>query len=162
MSRHHRVAVVVVVIVLSASLAGCVQATPTSSSKPTAAATSSAGPTPVPTETKAPTLSVNGSAADNKAFFDLVNTRLFTANGSANGRTIIDNLVAAGFIKKNMQVTPDLDAIGHAADSVLFSVKIGNSCLLGQHGGAGYSSSVAPALTSGGACLIGKTRTIDW
>lgn len=163
MSRHHRVAVVgaAIAVGLSASLAGCVQVTPAPTSRPTgAASTSSAAPTPSATTT--PTHNINGSAADNKPFFDLINNRLFTANGSANGRTIIDNLVAAGFTKANMQVTPDLDAIGKPADSILFSVKIGASCLLGQHGGAGYSSSIAPALTSGGACLIGKTRTIDW
>jgi len=162
MNRRHQYAFVVAAVVLSAALAGCVQAAPSPRSKPAAAATATSTASATPTSTAAPTFKNNGSAADNKSYFDLVNSRLFTANGSANGRTIIDNLVVAGFIKKNMQVTPDQDAIGHAADSILFSVKIGSSCLLGQHGGAGYSSSVAPALTSGSACLIGKTRTIDW
>lgn len=87
--------------------------------------------------------------------------KLFTANGSAKGRDIIDNLVAAGFDKAAMQVTPDKTAINGQVDSILFSVKLGAQCLLGQHGGGGYTSSVQAALVSGG-CLIGKTRPIDW
>lgn len=173
---RHVFGVITAAIVVATALAGCAQAppggstsvsaaSPSSSSSPatpnpTAAASSSA--TPDPSASTAPVLRSGGTANDNKEYFDLVNNRLFAANGSADGRAIIDNLVAAGFVKKDMQVTPDKDAIGRATDSILFSVKIGDSCLLGQHGGAGYSSVVAPALTSGGACLIGLTRSIDW
>ncbi|MBK4346050.1 DUF6993 domain-containing protein [Lacisediminihabitans changchengi] len=103
----------------------------------------------------------NGTAEQEKPFFDQVNGKLFASNGSANGRDIIDNLVASGFVKADMQVTPDKTSIGGNADSILFSVKIGDSCLLGQHGGAGYESSVQKALANG-TCLIGKTRPIDW
>jgi hypothetical protein len=46
-------------------------------------------------------------------------------------------------------------------DSVLFSVRIGTECLLGQLSGSQYTSSVQAALTSG-TCLVGKTRPIDW
>ncbi len=150
---------VVVAVIVSTALAGCVQVAPKPHPSTTKSATASA--TPTPTTTPDPTFDPSGSAQANKAYFDFVNNRLFASNGSAPGKDIIDNLVAAGFTKTDMQVTPDKTSIGVGADSVLFSVKIGRNCLLGQHSGGGYSSSVEPALNSG-ACLVGLTRTINW
>jgi hypothetical protein len=124
------------------------------SSSATPKASSSASPA-------APALDPNGTAEGNKDFFDSVIRAQIAANPGSEGRDFIDSLVAAGFTKADMQVTPDKTSIGRQADSILFSVKIGTSCLLGQNGGGGYSSSVAPALANG-TCLIGKTRTIDW
>ena len=140
-----------------AVLAGCTAPTP----KPQPSASTSTTASPSSTSTPVATLVPNGTAEQDKPFFDLVNTRLFASNGSAAGRDIIDNLVASGFVKAAMQVTPDKTSIGGNADSILFSVKIGESCLLGQHSGAGYESSVQKALANG-TCLIGKTRSIDW
>jgi len=152
-----RVVVALAAAVLSvAGLAGCTSSTPTP--KPT---TSTRTSTPSPTPSVAPTMVPNGTAEQEKPFFDSVNATLIAANGSANGREIIDNLVAAGFAKADMQVTPDKTAIGGTVDSILFSVKIGGECLLGQRSGAGYTSSVQKALADG-TCLIGKTRPIDW
>jgi len=136
-------------------LSGCVQQ---ESPAPSPSATATAGSSSPAPE---PTLVPGGSAQDDLAYFDLVNNRLFASNGGADGRAIIDNLVSAGFDKTAMQVTPDKTAINGNVDSILFSVRIGESCLLGQHGGGGYSSSVAPGL-AGGGCLVGKTRPIDW
>ena len=45
-----------------------------------------------------------------------------------------------------MQLTPDKTTIGRAVDSVLFSVRIGTDCLLGQFSGSEYTSSVQAAL----------------
>jgi hypothetical protein len=160
---HSRRTSVLLVAALAGSLAlaGCVQ-----SANPTPAVTkthgSSASPTPTATATADPVYQPTGTADDNKAYFDLVNTRFFAANPSALGRPIIDNLVAAGFTKADMQVTPDKTSIGDGADSILFAVKMGDECLLGQHSGSGYSSAVEPALTTGGPCLIGLTRSINW
>jgi ABC-type transport system substrate-binding protein len=162
MNGKRSAGVVAVVLVAASTLAGCSQSpvaakppvTPTAS--PAASAVASTSPTPSPALTFDP----SGSAADNKAFFDTVNTALFAANGSANGRDIIDNLVKSGFDKSAMQVTPDTTTIGARADAILFSVRIGKSCLLGQRGSV-YSSAVEPAL-SDGKCLVGKTRAIDW
>lgn len=162
MTAGRRAAIVVTLVVASAALAGCVtSATAPSPSTTSGAASARPTATPAASPTRAPTLVAGGTAQENRAYFDAVNTRLFAANASANGRSIIDNLVAAGFDKASMQVSPDRTAINGAVDSILFSVKIGDSCLLGQHGGGGYSSAVEAALTSG-ACLIGKTRAIDW
>ncbi len=161
MESYHRAALVAAALAASLALAGCAQgAPPAPTTTKTSAATHSA--TPTPTATADPVFHPKGTADDNKAYFDLVNTRFFAANTSALGRPIIDNLVAAGFTKSNMQVTPDKTSIGGGADSILFAVKIGDECLLGQHGGSGYSSAVVPALTTGGPCLIGLTRAIDW
>lgn len=160
MASTRRILVVACVLVLGFSLVGCASTAPPPSPKPSASVTSAA---PSSAATPAPVASYrsDGTAQANKAWFDAVNTKLFAANGSANGRAIIDSLVAAGFEKAAMQVTPDKTSINGGVDSILFSVEIGDSCLLGQHGGGGYSSAVEPVLKSG-LCLIGKTRAIDW
>jgi hypothetical protein len=144
------------IFVLGVSLAGCSSIAPEPSVSVTSAAPSSTA-SPAPVASFLP----DGTARANKAWFDTVNAKFFAANGSANGRAIIDSLIAAGFEKAAMQVTPDKTSINGGVDSILFSVKIGDSCLLGQHGGGGYSSAVEAALKSG-LCLVGKTRTIDW
>jgi pectin methylesterase-like acyl-CoA thioesterase len=154
---------VAVVLVTAASLVGCSQSP--SGDKPTAspsasAATPTASPTPTASATPTASFVPNGSAKDNKPFFDKVNAALFAANSSANGRDIIDNLVKSGFDKSAMQVTPDTTSIGGRVDAILFSVRIGKFCLLGQHGSA-YNSAVEAALANG-TCLVGKTRPIDW
>jgi hypothetical protein len=142
------------------ALTGCVQTPPTPSpAKPTTSVTATG--TPSATPSAAPTLAPGGTAQQNLAYFDLVNARLFASNGGANGRTIIDSLVAAGFTKADMQVTPDKTSINGNVDSILFSVRFGEQCLIGQHGGGGYSSTVQAAL-AGGTCIVGRTRAITW
>jgi hypothetical protein len=116
-----------------------------------------ATPTPTPTLVYLP----DGTSEQNKPYFDSVNSALIASNGAVDGKTIVNTLVAAGFDKAAMQLTPDKTTVGAAADSVLFSVHVGDSCLIGQRGPAGYSSSIGPAL-AGGSCLVGKTRTINW
>jgi hypothetical protein len=157
MAATRRLLLAVPMLVLAVGLAGCTPSVPAPSKPPS----TSASPAPTATPAPAPAYRPDGTALSNKAWFDAVNTKLFASNGGADGRTIIDSLVAAGFDKAAMQVTPDKTSINGGVDSILFSVKIGDSCLLGQHGGGGYSSSVEPALKSG-VCLIGKTRAIDW
>jgi hypothetical protein len=156
---RRRVVPVIAALAVSLSLAGCVATAP--AARPSSSVPASAAASPAPTPAPAPTFVAGGTAETNQAYFDAVNTKLFAANGAANGRAIIDSLVAAGFDKASMQLTPDTSSVGGAVDSILFSVRIGDSCLLGQHGGGGYSSAVEAALKSG-ACLIGKTRAIDW
>jgi hypothetical protein len=143
------------------ALGGCTQAAPKAHASATRTSTAATA-SPTPTPTAKPVYLPTGTALANKPYFDQVNSDFFVTNGSAQGRAIIDNLVAAGFTKADMQVTPDRTSIGAGADSILFAVKIGPSCLLGQHGGGGYSSSVQAALTTGGPCLLGLTRQINW
>lgn len=121
-------------------------------------------PTVSPTETApaAPALVPGGTAAENRPFFDAVNTATLAANSAADGRAFIDGLVAAGFTKTDMEVTPDTTSIDLAADSIQFSVRIGDHCLIGQNGAnMGYHSELASVLDTG-RCLIGTTRPIDW
>lgn len=146
-------------------LAGCTAA-PTPSSTPTSTPTSTPDPassdaTPTPTSTPGPTIHPGDSAAANKDFFDLVNQDFYTAHGMSDGRSIIDNLVAAGFRKQDMSVTADATAIGLPVDSIVFAVRVKGECLVGQFSATGYHGEIAPLLGTGG-CLIGFTRPIDW
>ena len=77
------------------------------------------------------------------------------------GRAIVDALAAAGFDKAAMEVTADATPLGNAADAVLFAVRLGEECLLGQVDGAGLTTSAQPVLGTG-RCLVGATRSIDW
>jgi hypothetical protein len=116
---------------------------------------------PTTTATAAPTLDPNGTADQNLAYFDYVNKKLIAAGGDLSGRPFIDNLVKAGFSKVDMEVTPDRTTVNLAADNISFSVRMGNTCLIGQYGNTGYSST-AQKLLSTSRCLVGTTRTIDW
>jgi len=133
--------------------------TPSATRAPVAAAT--ATPTPTQTQPATPQLVSGGTAEENQPYFDSVNKKLFAAQPQAAGRAIIDNLVAAGFDKSAMQVTPDTTPTRKNTDSIEFSVQLGAECLIGQTGGGEYTSVVGPALATGG-CLVGKTRPIDW
>lgn len=105
-----------------------------------------------------------GTAEQNKPFFDYTNRQTIAlAKGAPVGQSFIDALVAGGFDRNAMQLTPDTTAADLQADSIQFSVQIGEQCLIGQWGTGsnGYRSEVAPVIPGIG-CLIGKTRPIDW
>jgi hypothetical protein len=145
---------VVAFALLVLTLTGCVEApVPT----PTPTSTGSASPAP-PAE---PEIDLEGSAADNLEYFDLVNSELIAAGGRLNGRAFIDNLVAAGYPKSDMEVTPDNTAIGIAADNIQFAILLNGTCLIGQHGNVGYHSTTGDVLSTG-RCLVGQTRPINW
>ncbi|MFP7760001.1 DUF6993 domain-containing protein [Marisediminicola sp. LYQ134] len=144
------------IVAATLALAGC--STESLTPEPSA----SAEPTPSPSAPEsAPELVPDGSAADNRAYFDLVNSDLLDDGARPGGRPIIDNLVEAGFDKDLMQVTPDGTVTGLEADSVQFSVRFGDECLIGQSSASGYSSSVGPVVAET-RCLLGVTRAIDW
>ena len=148
-------------LVLAVLLAACTTSaeTPDKPSTPMPVPTSSASASAAPPA--APTLNPAGTAAENQAFFDATMATLLASNSSPDGRTIIDTLVGAGFDKAAMEVTPDSTAIGLDADSVQFTVKFADACIVGQQGNVGYHSAVLPVLSTG-KCLIGQTRTINW
>ncbi len=149
-SRITRVGVVVSAALLALALAGCVDA-PEPAATPTATA-------PVD---ETPEIDLDGDAADNRDYFDLVNNDLIAAAGALDGRAFIDNLVAAGYPKVDMEVTNDRTAINGAADNIQFSIRLNGTCLIGQYGNIGYESVTAELLTTG-KCLVGATRPIDW
>jgi hypothetical protein len=144
--------------VTAATLAGCV-------GDPMPVPTESAdSPSPSSSSTPRPggaVLRPGESAAANQQFFDKVNSEFRAANGISTSRAIVDNLVAAGFVKADMEVTPDRTAINIAADSIVVSVRIDDECLVGQFGAAGYTGVLTPTLGSG-KCLVGVTLPIDW
>lgn len=154
---------VLLALAATIGLAGCAGGAP----EPTPSATAptvqspSAAPSPSATVPAEPEYDPAGSARDNLAYFDSVNKALLKAKSTAAGKAIIDNLVAAGFAKKDMQVTPDRTPTGNATDSIEFSVRFGTECLIGQSSRGDYTSLIAPALDNG-ACLVGKTRPITW
>jgi pyruvate/2-oxoglutarate dehydrogenase complex dihydrolipoamide acyltransferase (E2) component len=176
MVRPGRTLAALAALAVVLGIAGCTDtatppaATPPAATQP-AATPSAASPSPAtgsPSATPSakaaadvPHFDPDGTARDNLEYFDAVNKKLLAAKGRASGRSIIDNLVRAGFDKSAMQVTPDRTPIGNATDSVEFSVRIETECLIGQSSGGSYTSLLAPAL-DGGSCLVGKTRNIDW
>lgn len=95
------------------------------------------------------------------ASFDRANRALIAKGGTLNGRAFVDNLVAAGFKKSDMQLTADMTTVGLKADNIEFSVLVGSQCLIGQYGVVGYASTVQPELATHD-CLIGNTRSINW
>lgn len=147
-------AVVLAAAVGALGLAGCVEQ-PTPSPSPTGEVT------PSPTPTVEPEIDLDGTAAQNQDYFDLVNQRLIAAGGTLDGRAFIDNLVAAGYPRVDMELTPDRTAINGAADNIQFSIRFESTCLIGQYGNVGYTSSYAPLLGTD-RCLVGVTRPIDW
>ncbi|WP_368496735.1 hypothetical protein [Herbiconiux sp. A18JL235] len=157
-----RSGVVLLTALLAAGLAGCVGGGGDDVEQ-TAGAPAPSGSAPATSapSTEAAVLVPGGSAADNQPFFDQVNRALIASNPDAGGVEITSNLRDNGFDIAAMQVTVDTTTVGVEADSVQFSVKWGDDCLIGQYGRGEYASMVAPALGTG-ACLIGQTRPIDW
>jgi hypothetical protein len=151
---------------VGAALAGCTTAapnTPPASLVPATSETSGTpgSPTAPATATPEATLHPSGTAAENLAYFKKVGHRLLDGHSGTKGRPIIDAFMRAGFVKKNMEVTPDKTSIGLDAWNIEFSVRFGTGCIIGQSGNVLFRTYVTRVLASG-HCLIGKTRTIDW
>ena len=145
-------------LVLVLALAACTAAPgPAPTARPTSTPSGTATPTPEPDPVLIPT----GDAEANLPYFDLVNKRLLDTVPTPNGQQLLENLVAAGFAKADMEVTPDTTVGSEAASTIQFSVRANGSCLIGQTGAAGYNALAAPLLGTG-KCLVGKTRAIDF
>ena len=145
-------------LVLMLALSACTTAPdPGPTARPTSTPSGTATPTPEPDPVLVPT----GDAEANLPYFDLVNKRLLDTVPTPNGQQLVENLVAAGFAKADMEVTPDTTVGSEAASTIQFSVRANGSCLIGQTGAAGYNALAAPLLGTG-KCLVGKTRAIDF
>ncbi len=140
------------------ALAGCTVPEPSPST--TASATATATEEPF---ADAPELVPDGTADDNLPFFAEIVAQVWNGPDQASGRAYIDALTAAGFDKAAMEVTADESTVGNAAESIQFSVRWGDECLVGQVGPATGApvSVVLPGLPDGG-CMLGQTRPIDW
>ena len=108
-----------------------------------------------------PTLVPGGTAEENRPLFDSVSAAVVAADPGADGRSLVDALVAAGFDRAAMEVTDDTTAIGRDADAVQFAVRTSDGCIIGERSASGYASLIAPVLGTG-RCLVGETRAIDW
>ncbi|GAA5208453.1 DUF6993 domain-containing protein [Microbacterium kyungheense] len=105
----------------------------------------------------------DGTAHDNLPYFTAVTDSVWASESRVSGRAYIDALVAAGFDKSAMQVTSDTTTVGNPAESIQFSVRWGEECLVGQVGPAtGDPVTVVVPVVGEGTCLIGQTRPIDW
>jgi hypothetical protein len=149
------------IVVAASLLTGCTAPSPSSSPTPTTpipSPTASAAPTPA-----GPALVPDGSASDNLPLFAQITESVWASADRPFGRAYVDALVAAGFDKSAMQVTHDTSTVGNPAESIQFSVRWGDECLVGQVGPATGDpvAVVVPALAEGG-CLVGNTRPIDW
>jgi hypothetical protein len=104
-----------------------------------------------------------GSASDNLPLFQTVTVTVWDSENRASGRAYVDALVGAGFDKAAMQVTEDRSTVGNPAESIQFSVRWGDECLVGQVGPAtGEPVAVVVPVLAEGTCLVGQTRPIDW
>ncbi len=106
----------------------------------------------------------DGSAEDNLPVFTAVAEQVWGTEQRGQGRAYVDGLVAAGFDRDAMQLTPDQSTVGNPAESIQFSVRWGEEeCLIGQVGPSTGTvvTTVMPQL-AGGRCLVGATRPIDW
>ncbi|QNO38306.1 hypothetical protein H4J02_04600 [Protaetiibacter sp. SSC-01] len=153
MTRPRRALACAAAALVLVALAGCGTAEPMPTPTPTSSASASAEPTPTPE----PTLVLDGTAEENRLYFDQVNQQLIQSGAALSGRAFADNLIAHGYPRENMEVTPDRTAINEPADNVVFSVRFGDTCLLGQWGNIGYTSLVTDVLASG-RCLLGTAR----
>ena len=103
----------------------------------------------------------SGTAEESLPAFQSTAGAVVSADPKAQGRALVDALVAAGFPKDRMEVTADTTPLGNAVDSILVSVHMADACLIGQRAQDGFSAHVEPALSTG-RCLVGQTRAIDW
>ncbi|GAA1990538.1 hypothetical protein GCM10009777_27320 [Microbacterium pumilum] len=132
---------------------------------PTAIVTPSDSPasTSTPTASEPPALVPDGTADDNLPLFAEVTAAVWASDDRASGRAYVDGLVAAGFDKAAMQVTQDTTTVGNPAESIQFSVRWDDECLVGQVGPAtGDPVTVVVPVLAEGTCLVGDTRPIDW
>ena len=143
--------------IVSVGLVGCSggdTVEPLTTTAPTSTASASA------TDSSSPSASTDPAVAAELAKFDASN-RGVAAAGAPDDHGIVDALVAAGFAKSAMQITPDTPTNGRKVAAIEVAVLVGSTCLIGGFNGTAYTSDTAPAL-AGGKCLLGNTRAIDW
>ncbi len=154
-ARSRFLAVLALTAALVGGLTGCVDGPP----MPTPSAPTGS-PSPGETTPPEPAIDLAGTATENRPYFDVINKATVEAGGR-DGRSFIDGLVAAGYSKELMEVTPDRTSINAEVDNFQFSVRLNGTCLIGQYGSTGYASYAGPVLADGN-CLVGTTRPIDW
>jgi hypothetical protein len=153
-------------------LTGCTPPVTPGAESPSPSATSVTAPdatvpdasaSPSPTGSAEPALVPDGTAQDNLPLFATVVEAVWATPEQVAGRAYVDALVAAGFDRAAMQLTPDESTVGNPAESIQFSVRWVDQCLVGQVGPAtGAPVTVVVPVLAEGTCLVGETRPIDW
>lgn len=133
------------VLVLAAVLAGCSSPEPATTTSP-------------PPASPSPSATATSSALDLDTF-DAAVEPLTDNDALPKGSKIIAALVDVGYDKSDMELTADKTAIGLDADSIEFSVKVDDQCLIGQFGSFGYRSVVMGVLATD-TCLVGETKPV--
>lgn len=147
------------VIAAALLLAGCTA--PAAPEQPSASSSAQSS-SEAPQAPEAAALVPGGTAEENLPYFEQVVDAVVAADAEAPGTSVVDALVAGGFAKESMQLTADETSIGLDADTVVVSVKLGESCLLGQYGpkSDGVHAVVAAPIATG-ACLVGRTVPLE-
>ncbi|PPG30197.1 hypothetical protein C5C36_15110 [Rathayibacter sp. AY1G1] len=158
MTRNRAARIALVLGGLAVCLSGC-----TSPSAPDPVVSSSAAEAPAPAESTAPVAFVPGGTTEqNLPVFEQTLRAAAEPDPEVSGSSVVDALVAAGFSRESMQLTADETSVGLDADSVQVSVKLGESCLIGQYGPkSGGVRAVIAAPIATGACLVGRTVPIQ-
>ncbi|PPG58394.1 hypothetical protein C5C27_10660 [Rathayibacter sp. AY2B7] len=158
MTRNRAARIALVLGGLAVCLSGC-----TSPSAPDPVVSSSTAEAPAPAESTAPVAFVPGGTTEqNLPVFEQTLRAAAEPDPEVSGSSVVDALVAAGFSRESMQLTADETSVGLDADSVQVSVKLGESCLIGQYGPkSGGVRAVIAAPIATGACLVGRTVPID-
>ncbi|PPH30013.1 DUF6993 domain-containing protein [Rathayibacter sp. AY1F9] len=158
MTRNRAARIALVLGGLAVCLSGC-----TSPSAPDPVVSSSAAEAPAPAESAAPVAFVPGGTTEqNLPVFEQTLRAAAEPDPEVSGSSVVDALVAAGFSRESMQLTADETSVGLDADSVQVSVKLGESCLIGQYGpkSGGVRAEIAAPIATG-ACLVGRTVPIQ-
>lgn len=155
MQRTVTRASLVVVVACAFVLAGC-----TGDIEPPEP-TNSIVASPTATPTADPEFVAEGTAGQNRPYFDFVLEGVIAQNSTPSSATLVDALSAAGFDKAAMEVTADATPTGLRADSILVAVQIDGQCLIGQVREAALTSQLSDVLGTG-RCLVGRTLSIDW
>lgn len=151
------------VIVIAGLLTGCslsgspAQPTPTPTSPTTTPPTIQPGVEVLPTA--APELYPDGTAEQNKLFWDATIESYWQRFGLGSTQTMIDHLLSSGFQPGILEITYDYTAIGLGVDSIEVSARFADECLLGVVRGERYATALMPALGTG-LCLVGDQYPI--
>lgn len=151
-------------LALALALSACTAGSPSPTSSATAIpeTTGSAQPSPTATEPAQPAFIADATAAENLPVFTAVVGAVWATPSQVTGRAYIDALVAAGFDRNAMELTPDVSTVGNPAESIQFSVRLTDNCLLGQVGPAtGDPVTIVAPILAEGRCLIGETVPVD-
>jgi len=106
-----------------------------------------------------PTFDPSRGAQGNLALFSGTIRTALKKGGWLTSTTVVGKaLVAAGFDRKGIEISPDYTSLGMKPDSISVAAKFEKKCLIGQYGPAfkDVAVSVAPVLPNGG-CLLGRS-----